>query len=285
MRMCNYSFSQKVVAVDTSPLAGDFLTRSSVGTLAELEACCDRLLASGVVDKVIHIDFSEVYHHRVYGKHLHEGIRETHDFRGAPVLGYIFSLEQAQSDYLLHFDTDMLIYQDTNYNWIEDAIDKLRQYPEIACVAPLSGPPTEDGLLYQEVPYERDPRGFYLFKEFTSRKFLVDIKRFENLLPLRTSWMAISKGSNPHHLLEGATNPPAAQRKLDRWEKMVSNQLRETQYYRADLATCSAWDLHSSYSHDHVFVKNLPRIIEKVESGWYPPEQAGHYDLLLQFWL
>jgi hypothetical protein len=76
-----------------------------------------------------------------------------------------------------------------------------------------------------------------------------------------------------------------AGRKLDKWEIMVSNRLRETPYFRIDLDTCSAWAVHSSYTHDQVFVKNLPRIIEKIESGWYPPEQAGHYDLLFESWL
>ncbi len=285
IRMCNYPFSQRVVAVDTNPLSGDYISRPCIGTLTELQKCCDNLLKSGVIDKIINIDFSEDYQYKAHVKHFGQFIRQTHNFRGAPVLGYIFLLEEAQSDYILHFNTDMLIYHDPNYNWVKEGIEKLCQYPEIVCVTPLSGPPSEDGLLHQRAPYEKDPRGFYRFKQFTSRKFLVDIKRFQKLLPLRISWKAKSRPSNLPHLLQTIIDPFTAEKELDRWENMVSNRLRETPYFRIDLDTCSAWAVHSSYTHDKVFVENLPRIIEKIESGWYPPEQAGHYNLLFESWL
>ena len=267
IKMCNYPFAQKVVAVDTSPLSGDYISRPCIGTLTELQQCCDKLLTSGVVDRIINIDFSEHYQDKVYVKHLGKFIGQTHNYRGAPILGYIFLFQEAQSDYLVHFNTDMLIYQDPDYNWIEEGIKAMRRHPEIICVTPLSGPPTKDGLLHQKVPYERDPRGFYRFKQFTSRKFLVDIKRFEKLLPLKILWKA------------------EAGRKLDKWEIMVSHRLKETPFFRVDLDTPSAWALHSSYTHDQTFVQSLPQIIEKIESGWYPSNQAGHYNLHLRSWL
>ncbi|MHC4692940.1 MAG: hypothetical protein ACYS67_09370 [Planctomycetota bacterium] len=267
IKMCNYPFAQKVVAVDTSPLSGDYISRPCIGTLKELQKSCDELLISGVIDRVINIDFSEHYQERVYVKHLGKFIEQTHNYRGAPFLGYIFLLEKAQCDYLVHFNTDMLIYQEPDYNWISEGIKAMRQHPEIVCVTPLSGPPTEDGLLHQNVPYERDPRGFYRFKQFTSRKFLVDIKRFEKLLPLNILWKAETG------------------RKLDKWEILVSDRLKETPFFRVDLDTPSAWALHSSYTHDQTFVQNLPKITEKIESGWYPSIQAGHYNLHLRSWL
>jgi hypothetical protein len=111
IKMCNYPFAQKVVAVDTSPLSGDYISRPCMGTLTELQQCCDKLLTSGVVDRIVNVNFSEVYLDKVYIKHFGKSIGQTHNYRGAPVLGYIFLLEQAESDYLVHFNTDMLIYQ------------------------------------------------------------------------------------------------------------------------------------------------------------------------------
>lgn len=283
IRMCNYPFSQKVLAIDTSPLSGAYTSRPCIGTFTQLQKCCENLLACGIIDMIVNVDFSKKYQEKVYRKHLGKFIRQTHNFRGAPVLGYIFMLEEAKSDYLLHFNTDMLIYQNPNYNWVEEGIKKMCQYPEIACVTPLSGPPSEDGSLHQKVPYARDPGGFYRFKEFTSRKFLVDIKRFEKLLPLRILWKSISRCSNSSQQM--IVDPFTAEKELDRWENMVSGRLRETPYFRIDIDTCSAWAVHSSQNHDHAFVKNLPRIIYKIESGWYPPEQAGHYNLLSELWL
>ena len=267
IKMCNYPFAQKVVAVDTSPLSGDYISRPCIGTLTELKQCLDKLLTSGVVDRIVNIDFSSDYVDKIYIKHFGKSIGQTHNYRGAPVLGYMFLLENARSDYLLHFNTDMLIYQNPDYNWIREGIKAISQHPDIVCVTPLSGPPTKDGLLHQKVPYERDPRGFYRFKQFTSRKFLIDIKRFEKLLPLNILWKA------------------EAGKKLDKWEIMVSNRLKETPFFRVDLDTPSAWALHSSYTHDQTFVQNLPQVIEKIESGWYPSMQAGHYNLHLRSWL
>jgi hypothetical protein len=285
IRMCNYPFSQKVVVVDTSPLSGDYISRPCIGTLTELQKCCDNLLTSGVINKIISIDFSENYKDKVYRKHLGKFIRQTHNYRGAPVLGYIFLLEQVHSGYLVHFNADMLLYQDSNYNWIEEGIKAMRQYPDIICVTPLSGPSTKDGILHQNVPYERDPRGFYRFKQFTSRKFLVDIKRFEKLLPLKILWKVERRSLKLPHLFQTILNFFTVGRKLDKWEIMVSNRLKETSFFRVDLDTPSAWALHSSQTHDWTFVQNLPQIIKKIESGWYPSMQAGHYDLHLQSWL
>ena len=76
IKMCNYPFAQKVVAVDTSPLSGDYISRPCIGTLTELQQCCDKLLTSGVVDRIINIDFSEHYQDKVYVKHLGIGWNE-----------------------------------------------------------------------------------------------------------------------------------------------------------------------------------------------------------------
>ncbi|MHC4752604.1 MAG: hypothetical protein ACYTFW_22380, partial [Planctomycetota bacterium] len=92
IRMCNYPFSQKVLAVDTSSLSGAYTYRPCIGSLKELQKCCDNLLTSGMIDKVININFSKAYQTKVYVKHLGKFIRQTHNFRGAPVLGYMFLL-------------------------------------------------------------------------------------------------------------------------------------------------------------------------------------------------
>ncbi len=37
--------------------------------------------------------------------------------------------------------------------------------------------------------------------------------------------------------------------------------------------------------HGPEFIANLPQILEKVETGFFPAQQAGHYDLRLADWL
>ena len=71
--------------------------------------------------------------------------------------------------------------------------------------------------------------------------------------------------------------------KLDSWEVMVSNKLEKTSFVRATIASPKAWTLHP-LKRSPDFIQALPKIIEKIEEGWYPPEQAGHYDLKWELW-
>jgi hypothetical protein len=203
---------------------------------------------------------------------------QTHNFRGYPILGSIFSIEEAKTDYLVHFDSDMLLYQHCGYSWIKEGIKLLQQHQEVISVIPLSGPPTGNGNLLQQTevgePYEHDPRGFYRFKTFTSRVFLIDRQRFERLLPLRLKLPLRSKIKN--YLTRRNTLPP--------WEVMVGNRLEETSYIRVDLDSPHAWTLHPNVRGQEFF-QALPSIIKKIEGGWYPPGQAGYYDLRLELWL
>ena len=79
----------------------------------------------------------------------------------------------------------MLLYQEASYNWVGEGINLLQKYPEIMYVTPLAGPPTKDGSLRQKHHYQRDPRGFYKFKVFTNRVYLMNLERYESLLPIK----------------------------------------------------------------------------------------------------
>nr|WP_199313858.1 hypothetical protein [Leptolyngbya sp. FACHB-671] len=59
---------------------------------------------------------------------------------------------------------------------------------------------------------------------------------------------------------------------------------RRDSYIRAVLGSPKAWTLHP-IDRQPKFIKALPDIIQKIESGWYPSEQGGHYDLILKSWL
>ncbi len=285
VRMSNFPFSQRVLTVDTAPLSGDKVGRPGIGTMSELRACCDQLLSAGVVDKVNEIDYSPAYRDRVYRKHFGSPIRFTHNWKGYPILGTIFTIEEAQSDYMLHFDSDMMLHQQSDYSWVEEGMKLMQQHPEVMSVRPLTGPPTQDGSMYQRFPYEQDPDGFYRFKFFGSRVYLIDRKRFDQLLPLPILWRPYRKkflGQLPvpiQTLLNNLTGKGA----LDSWEIMVSRRLEQSEYVRAVADSPKAWTVHPT-DRSPEFIKALPKIIEKVEAGWYPPEQAGQYDLQSKYW-
>lgn len=287
VKMCNFPFTERLLVVDAGKLSGDYLRRPGIGSLEDLRACCQQLLDDGVMTRTIDIDFSDAYRERVYRKHFQGRIRETHNYRGAPVLGYITCIEQTQGDYVLFFDCDMLLYQQPGHSWIADAIQLMEQHPDLMNVLPLAGPPavTGRGHAYENARCDRHPEGFYKLKRFTSRRFLLHRQRFEDFLPLTVKWLP--PRNKPRWMPTGvalALSQITGRGGLERWENLMSDRFATSPYYRADLDTAAAWTLHP-HQHGPDFVAALPQIIEKVETGWYPPEQAGFYDLTLAAWL
>jgi hypothetical protein len=287
VKVCNFPFLERVLVVDTAPLSGDKVDRPGIGTMAQLREQCNELLNKGIVDKIIDIDYTDSYRKRVYKKHFGTAlIKPTHNYKGYPILGTIFSLEEMKGDYVVHFDSDMLLYQAAGYSWITQGINLLKKRPEIMTIRPLAGPPTKDGTLHLQNPLEVDADGFHAFKTFGSRVYMLDRKRFDDMLPFQVLWRPYSNkiSFTLPRALQTALNCTTGLGLLGSWEKMFSARLAQTHYIRANLDSHEAWTLHPK-DRGEAFIHALPEIIEKVEAGWYPSEQAGYYDMRLTSWL
>ncbi len=286
VKMCNFPFEERVLAVDTAPLMGDKVNRPGIGTMEQLRECTEKLLIAGVVDRVVDINYNSSDRDRLYRKHFGTSIRCTHNFKGYPILGSIFTIESCKSDYMLHFDSDMLLHQQPNYSWIEEGVQLMQQHPQMMFVRPLAGPPTKDGKIYQYIAYETISEQFFKFKFFGSRVYLLDCKRFDRLLPLPVIWHSYRNEwlNNLPVQLQTFLNNMTGKGKLNSWEVMVSKKLEQTEYYRGDLTTPNAWTLHPK-DRSSAFIQALPRIIARIEAGDYPPQQAGHYDLISELWV
>jgi hypothetical protein len=129
-------------------------------------------------------------------------------------------------------------------------------------------------LKQRGISYQLDSAGFFTFKEFTARRYLLDRQRFEQCLPLPLSYISWKR-----RLASFFTKRSA----LERWEGMMTNKLLSSDWIRADLASSKAWTLHP-VDHGTQFLKLLPSIIDRVEQGDYPAEQAGDYDLQMDLW-
>jgi hypothetical protein len=278
VRACRYPFTRRVLVVDTAPLGRRYARRPNIGSPEDLQRCCRELVAAGVMDDVAPIEYSTDYRRRMYRKHFAGLMRQTHSSGGYPILGSIFAVEESRADYLVHFDSDIMLYQAPGYNWIDEGIRLLQQHQDLLAVLPRSGPPAPDDRLHQQEEtgesYERDPRGLFTFHTFTSRVFLIDRRRFERVLPLRSRLPLVP-------LLR---NYFARTNTMPEWEVMVGYRLREVGMIRADLATQQAWTLHPDDRGDR-FEHALPDILARIEAGEYPPEQGGRYDLVLDRWL
>lgn len=272
VRMCNYDFYEKCLIIDTAPLSEQYRNRPGIGTLYQLRECCNKLIEKGVVDRTIDIDYSKKTVKKTYKKHFGKFLKHTHNFRGYPIYGSIFGIEAVKGDYVLHFDSDMLLHQDKDFDWIGQGIKFLDDNEEIMFVSPLSGPPAQDGSLKQwGVEYEIDKRGFYRFKEFTSRKYLLKKEKFFSSLPMEPQYISWKRRLASY--LTGKSP-------LWNWEVMVAEHLKAKGCIRADLSSPKAWTLHTP-DHGDKFIKYLPEIIQMIEKGRFPKENAGDYDLHL----
>ena len=119
-----------------------------------------------------------------------------------------------------------------------------------------------------------EKRGLYLFKNFTSRHYLIHRERFLSLLPLKPLWLSWREPIKSRLFGNG---------KMLCWETMVENALTKSDMWRADLMTEEAWSLHPG-NRCAEFYQLLPQIIDSVNLNEFPEEQRGHFDLRLHDW-
>jgi hypothetical protein len=281
VRACNYPFARKTLVVDTAPLGGQYLLRKDLAPMSVLFDCCAELIKAGTIDQLTCIEYDVKLKRQLYDEHFGRDFPGTHDFRGYPTFGTMYYIEKCQSPYLVHFDSDILLHQSSDFNWIKRGIEVMQSDERVICVMPLSGPPSAKGT-FELVSYDFNEAGFFEFKFFSSRLFLIDVRRFKSLLPLSLQFHEPS-APVPHYIGELVVTKSMEQ-KMELWERMISTRIANTEFVRANLADPRAWTLHA-LDHGPEFVAKLPSIIEKVERGVFPPEQAGYYDLELSLWI
>ena len=202
--------------------------------------------------------------------------KETHCFRGYPIYGSFKQFIDTEAKYILHMDCDMIFYEAPSFSWVQEGIRIMEENEDILCVLPRGGPPTKDGSLHQgTTSYEVDEKkGLYLFKNFTSRHYLIHRERFLSLLPLKPLWLSWREPIKSRLFGDG---------KMLCWETMVEEALSKSDIWRADLMTDQAWSPHPG-DRSEEFYQLLPEIIDSVNRNEFPEEQRGHFDLRLSNW-
>ena len=165
---------------------------------------------------------------------IRDSYNDTHCFRGYPIYGSFKQFIDTDAKYILHLDCDMIFYEEPTFSWIKEGVRLMEENEDILCVLPKGGPPTKDGFLHQgTTPYQVDEkRGLYLFKNFTSRHYLIHRERFLSLLPLKPLWLSWREPIKSMFFGNG---------KMLCWEAMVEHALDKSDMWRADLMTDQAW--------------------------------------------
>lgn len=201
---------------------------------------------------------------------------------GGPFYSYFFGVYNAQGDYVLHMDSDML-YGGGSKHWIQEAIRLFEESPNVLFMGPLPGPPRDDGQIldlrpqHGVVPIQFQypvNRSAFAFDSVSTRIFLFNRRRFEaeklklNLVTpnLLQRLKATLLGNEPN-VLEAET--------------ILSRFLNKRRYLRVDfLGTAPGmWSLHPPYRSE-AFFDALPELIRRVEANDIPDSQRGRYDIV-----
>ncbi len=195
-----------------------------------------------------------------------------HSMNGTPFYGYVFGLYEANGEFVLHLDADML-FGGASKTWVREALAALTSDERLLVVSPLPGPPAQDGELAQKY-IERLPAPYpaFTFNRISSRVFLANRKRllFENPLPIVPAQGPLRR------LIALVNNMPA----VEVYEWSLSALLVKHDLLRLDMLGRDGglWSLHPAYRSEK-FYERLPGIIADVEAGTIPDAQRGDYDL------
>jgi hypothetical protein len=197
----------------------------------------------------------------------------TKDTRGGPFYSYFYGLYSASNDLVLHLDSDIM-FGGLAQTWVKEARALLADNPEVLACDPLPGPPTPDQALRTQsasrFPYSSLA---FRFSKLTTRLFFLDRARLrDRLLPLTLRGPA-RLSSRMKARVHG--NPPYVAAELVLSEAMVAAGLCRVDFLGADPGV---WSLHPPYR-SAAFYRELPRLIERIESGNVPERQRGDYDL------
>lgn len=257
VRTSQYSFQYRALTIDTLP-SRRYSDRHPA--TAQLLAVANAMRDAGEIDAILSTsdpaDDIELKH---FGHHLDR----KRDFRGIPLLGWAIGVEQAPTDYVCHFDSDILMHADAGYSWITQAIQTLAHDPAIMFVAPKGGPP--NGAISAPV----------VAKTFSSRRFVVDRRKLKAILPLppaHSSWkrrLLMKFG--------GASS-------YWPWEYHVGQAMVASPYSNMWLGDERAWFIHSP-DHGDRWRRSLEQLVHDCERGHFPAAQAGHGELQLEAWL
>ncbi len=274
--MCRKAQVPTSVVFDKSKPSGVLSQKLFQDDLQELMKILNEINKKYRFDTILSDEFSSSKRD-ITNLHFGRPLKETNCFRGYPTLSCINQFHYTDCSYILHMDSDMLFHEATDFSWVRQGMKIMEENDDILCVLPQGGPPTSDGSLNQgNTEYRVDEkRGLYLFKNFTSRHYLIHRERFLGMLPLQPLWLSWREPIKSRLFGNG---------KMLCWESMVEDALKNSNMWRADLMSAQAWSLHPG-DRSEEFYQLLPKIIGSVNRNEFPEEQRGHFDLHMNDWI
>lgn len=256
---------------------------------SKLDEFLSRLCTRYPHARVDAVDYSPHTVRRIAARFV-AGPMALHDYRAGAIYPFLYGLDTATHDHVLHADSDML-FGGGSQRWVDEALDLLANRDDTLLVNPLPGPPTNDGRVPCAVALrhaaahpgvgrsgdgqpQREPCQSlaYRFTGMSWRAFLLDRGRLRASIgpfalrraPARQTLVAVMDRQAPWTTLERSLS-----------HAMVSHDL-----CRIDLLgrEPGMWSLHPPYRSE-AFYRELPALIRRVEAGEMPEAQLGDFDV------
>ena len=244
--------------------------------LAPMRELLDELCATHPHARVEEVDYGAEHMHALASQLLGGAEMPAKDTKGAPFYPYFHGLLGASNELVLHLDSDMM-FGGGSQSWVAEACELISSDERVLACNPYPGPPAPAAPerrppARNAEPYPALPNAFR-FDSFNTRLYLIDRARMrERLAPLTLS--------GPIRLLSRAKarlhgNPPFAAAEI-----VVGQAMLAAGMFRVDLLgrEPGVWSLHPPYRSAE-FYRELPRLIEQVETGRVPAAQLGDYEL------
>jgi hypothetical protein len=208
---------------------------------------------------------------RSCGFFFKDGFLPKKDFRGGPFYAYFYGIYQANHQYVMHLDADMLL-GGRSHTWVSEAIALFESNCNLMCCSPLPGPPHPENKLQGQDKAISLPEPYaFKFSTMSTRIFMVKKEHFEKMkLKLSLSGLlnicrAVARG-----------NPPFALP-----EQILSAHMKKNYLERIDFLghQPGLWSLHPPYRTDS-FYNGLPELLDKIKNMDLPLSQYGFYDIV-----
>lgn len=241
------TFFEKIIAIDTKEkeYTREFTNK---GTLETLIQQIHRLIDEQIIDKFITLPAEEVMN--VNQRWFGLATVETHSVKGAPIAPQLHTFEQANGEYILQMDSDVLIYRkDLSHSFLEDMVSEMEKNEKVISVG---------FNICQDVEYKP-------YFGFENGGFVPEVRmglfhkqRFLSLRPLPNSLDKSGK-------------------LLLSWHRAMEQKQKKTEY-----CSIRGGDSRSFFIHPQNYRKTnadvWTTILDRVESGYIPDCQKNEFD-------
>jgi len=239
----------------------------------------NNLHADGVCDRVLFLERDGELHAHLWTEYFGSAMQCSFGYNSRIVSSYLAGLEFATNRYVVHFDGDMLLYQEPGFDWIGEARTLIDQHPGAVSATPLTHPPIpgrtechEALTIWKHTPLlslEMGWRSDWL----STRCFLLDRHKLDDYLPLIESNGILTEEELRRHF---GFFPPTLEHILSRGISRAGGW----QYHISDVR---AWLLHPQHKPPR-YLKLVPSVIQLVQQGRIPVEQCGEREIQLEAW-